>query len=61
MNSIEETLGLFENYHTLAAILKDKANAAAGKKGKGAAGKTPRSMMSLECVVALLEAIIKYE
>ncbi|OWF38448.1 Fanconi anemia group I protein-like [Mizuhopecten yessoensis] len=59
MNSIGEVLELYENYHKLGSVLKEKANAAAGKKGKGPVGKAPRSMMSLDCVTAILDAIIK--
>lgn len=58
INSIEEVLDLYENYQKLGAVLKEKANAVAGKKGKGPVGKAPRSMMSLDCITAFLDAII---
>ncbi|XP_060066716.1 Fanconi anemia group I protein-like [Ylistrum balloti] len=58
VNSTEEVLGLFENYHKLGSVLKEKATAATGKKGKGPTSKPPRSMLSLDCVSAILDAII---
>lgn len=55
--SITKVLQLFENYKKLSDILKEKVNAAAGKKGKSLA-KAPLSLLSLKMVTLVLEAVI---
>ncbi|XP_070540770.1 Fanconi anemia group I protein-like [Ptychodera flava] len=58
-SSCEDVLNLFHNYHKLSEILKEKANSAAGKKGRSTAGvnKTARSLLSIKFVSTMLRAL----
>uniref|UniRef100_S4R9I8 FA complementation group I n=1 Tax=Petromyzon marinus TaxID=7757 RepID=S4R9I8_PETMA len=50
---VEQVLGLFQRYHKLVEILREKS-----AKGKGGAtSKTPRSLLSLRCIDLLLSAL----
>ena len=50
---------LFSKHKALCDILKEKAGG--GKKGRpaGSAMKTPSSLLSLPCVVSMLEALFR--
>ena len=56
-NCVTVVLQLFENYKKLSDILKEKVNAAAGKKGKSSA-KSPHSLLSIKMVTMVLETLI---
>ncbi|XP_041370521.1 Fanconi anemia group I protein-like [Gigantopelta aegis] len=53
----EQILNLYDNYHKLSNVIREKNNTAAGKKGKSS-GKLPQSLMSLPCVVSMVKALL---
>ncbi|XP_048249251.1 Fanconi anemia group I protein-like isoform X2 [Haliotis rufescens] len=58
VSSCEQVLKLYDNYHKLSDVLKEKTTAGAGKKVRPAAGKSPHSLLSLPFVVNILKALI---
>ncbi|KAK3595809.1 hypothetical protein CHS0354_014625 [Potamilus streckersoni] len=54
----QQVLRLFENYHKLSGVLKEKVAAAAGKRGGKASTKAPHSLLSISFVTAILQALI---
>ncbi|KAL3863875.1 hypothetical protein ACJMK2_005602 [Sinanodonta woodiana] len=54
----QQVLRLFENYHKLSDVLKEKVAAAAGKKGGKASAKAPHSLLSVSFVTAILQALV---
>ncbi|XP_052249477.1 Fanconi anemia group I protein-like isoform X2 [Dreissena polymorpha] len=52
-----QLLQLFENYKKLSDVLRERASAAAGKKGKTAV-KPPQSLLSLKVVTAMLDVML---
>ncbi|XP_062569094.1 Fanconi anemia group I protein-like [Saccostrea cucullata] len=58
-SSLQQILHLFENYKKLSEVLKEKATAGAGKKGKPPTGnKTPLSLLSIRGTTEILRALI---
>ncbi|XP_076434906.1 Fanconi anemia group I protein-like [Babylonia areolata] len=62
--SSEQVVELFGKYKALSDVLRDKASGGGGKKGRPASSsntKTPNSLLSLPCVVRMLEALFSDE
>ncbi|XP_070212059.1 Fanconi anemia group I protein-like [Littorina saxatilis] len=55
----EQVIQLFSKYKALYDVLKEKAGGGGGKKARPAGGsmKTPNSLLSLPCVVSMLQAL----
>ncbi|KAK3095680.1 hypothetical protein FSP39_017526 [Pinctada imbricata] len=58
-SSLTEIIQLYENHKKLSDILREKVSSAAGKKGgKISTGKTPHSLLSVGCVVSMVETVL---